>query len=68
VDVSQSWSPDTSFDKLPTVKMGYSMMSPVSQLFINRLIKEFGHYFPCPDSDQLIAMNLHPVIQKNTFE
>lgn len=68
VDVTQSWSPDTAFDKLPTVKMGYTMMSPLGQKFINRLIHEFGKYFPCPDSDQLIAMNLHPVIQKNTFE
>jgi hypothetical protein len=68
VDVTQSWSPDTAFEKLPTVKMDYNMMSPLSQEFITRLNHEFGNYFPCPDTDQLIAMNLHPVVQRNTFE
>jgi hypothetical protein len=48
--------------------MGYNKLTTTSQEFIDRLIDEFQRYFPAPDTDQLVAMHLHPVIQKNCFE
>jgi hypothetical protein len=68
IDCTHSWSPDTPFENIPTVRMGYNELTTTSQEFIDRLINEFQRYFPAPDSDQLVAMHLHPVIQKNCFE
>ena len=68
VHTAQSWSPDTQMEQLPTIKLVYDQLTTSSQELIDRLIIEFARYFPGPDSDQLLAMHLHPVTQKNTFE
>ena len=68
VDCTQSWSPNTLLEELPTIKKSYLDLTTVAQEFVNRLDIEFGKYFPGPDSDQLVAMHLHPVVQRNTFE
>ena len=68
IDCSHSWSPDISFENIPTVRLAYEQLTTTSQKFIDRLIVEFDRYFPVPDTDQLVAMHLHPVIQKNCFE
>jgi hypothetical protein len=68
VDVSKSWAPNCQLSDLPTQKLDYAHLSSVAQNFIDRLVSEFAFYFPGPDSDQLVAMHLHPVTQKNTFE
>jgi len=63
VDTTQSWAPNTLLDNLPKVSLQYSQMSVTTRQFIDRLIVEFDRYFPRPDSDQLIAMKLHPIMQ-----
>ena len=63
VDTTQSWPPNKSFEDLPVAKIPYDLLQEETKTFIQRLINEFDKYFPAPDSDQVIAMILHPIIR-----
>jgi hypothetical protein len=40
---------------------------PQSRELINRLVKEIDHYFPKPDSDQILMMIFNPVLHWSGF-
>lgn len=68
IDVGSTWKPDTPLPQLPRAKLKRSMLHPTTQTFIDRLLTEFKTYFPKPDSDQLVAMKLHPLMVWAGFE
>jgi len=63
VDVTWSWAPNTLFNDIKTAHLPYEELDPISRKLVDRLIDEIDKYFPTLDSDQLIAMKLHPVMQ-----
>ncbi len=62
VDCSQSWAPNIAFESIPKAELPYEQLSPVTRQFVDRLHNELSFYFPKADSDQLMAMKLHPVM------
>jgi len=62
-DVTKTWLPNTSIDLLPRVTMVYDDFTEVGRKFIDRLCSEMERYFPHPDTDQIIAVLLHPYFQ-----
>jgi hypothetical protein len=54
--------PSTEISKWPMVNMTIEQLKPDTQMLIERLVKEFDHYFKGPDSDQVMMMVFHPVM------
>jgi hypothetical protein len=67
IDCFSSWSPNKTLEELPRATLTYEQLQPTTKDFINRLLSELDNYFPTPDSDQIIAMNLHPIMVQNGF-
>ena len=67
-DVQGSWNPSVFMSKIPRRPFGVKALSLESQKFVERLLKNFDHYFPVPDNDQLLAMKLHPLMVYNGFK
>ena len=63
VDTTATWAPNKKFESMPTARLAYHQLHTHTQAFIDRLVIELDRYFPAPDSDQLIAMKLHPLIE-----
>lgn len=62
VDICNTWNPSTPISKWPMVTMAIGQLKDDTQVLLKRLVKEFDHYFPGPDSDQKMMMVLHPVM------
>ena len=60
----ESWK---LWDELPRKKVTRKDLLPSTITFITRLLDEFLRYFPDPDTDMLIAMNLHPLMHWQGF-
>jgi hypothetical protein len=63
-DTSVTWSPDVKIKDIPiiAVETDSPLLSETAKTLISRINDEFKNYFPIPDSDQLIAINVHPVM------
>jgi len=59
-DTSQMWSPRAKTEDIPTITSRQHALHEESKELLRRIKKEFDTYFPQPDSDQVIAMNVHP--------
>ena len=62
IDISKKYDPFLPAEKLPKAEIGREEMLDETKEFITRLIKELNFYLPNADSDQLIALNLHPIM------
>jgi hypothetical protein len=62
IDLGANWNPSCEVSKLPMVNMQLENLRPETQTLIERLVKEFDHYFRGPDSDQIMMMIFHPVM------
>jgi hypothetical protein len=60
-DNSKTWTPQTPVSEIPTIEMKREELHADTRELLSRLEKEFNRYLPEPDSDQLMAMVLHPV-------
>ena len=67
IDVSKSYNCHISRQKLKKIPIKKSRMTHTARMVIDRLITEFDNYFPNPDSDQLLAMKLHPLMDYSGF-
>jgi hypothetical protein len=56
------YKPSTELAKLPIISLDIDTLSPLTQTFMLRLVKEFDFYFKHPDGDQVKMMVLHPVM------
>lgn len=61
-DTSVMWSPQSSTDEIPLITSRTEGLHEESKELLKRIKKEFDTYFPLPDSDQVIAMYIHPVM------
>jgi hypothetical protein len=61
-DEMQRWDGSASFKSLPKITKKIKDMTEDARLLRSRLQKEFDHYFPSPDKNQLIAMMVDPVM------
>lgn len=62
VDITATWNPSCSVSKLPMITMELEHLLPDTRYLMERLVKEFDHYFKGPDSDQIMMMVFHPVM------
>jgi hypothetical protein len=68
IDITRLWDPQTELDKIPTVKKVRNQLSLETTELVSRFDREFKHYFPKPDSDQLVMMVFHPVMAWRDFK
>ena len=59
-DTSKVWDPTTTKENIPRIEHTVEQLHVTSQLFLKRLDHEFTFYYPEPDGDQIVAMQLHP--------
>jgi hypothetical protein len=62
LELGGNWYPSTEIAKWPMVTMQIEQLNDQTQVLLERLVKEFDHYFKRPDSDQTMMMVLHPVM------
>lgn len=60
-DTEKQWAPNISEEDIPTTQVQRDNLSSMSKEFLNRMEEEFEIYMKEPDTDQLMAMYLHPV-------
>jgi hypothetical protein len=61
------WAPTKEAWGIPTQNVLKVDLLPQSRILIDRLVKEFDHYFPKPDSDQILMMIFNPVFHWSGF-
>jgi hypothetical protein len=61
IDVSKPWRPDTSYDKLPRIKVKEEDFGSIAKTLLTRLRKEFDHYLEDLDDDMKVMTVVHPV-------
>jgi hypothetical protein len=61
-DIDMNWTPEKAIKDIPTVLLAREELMPTTRKLLLRLDKEFDFYFAEPDSDQMVAMILHPVM------
>ena len=64
----QTWPPNTPREQLPMIEIKKMDLMSTMQELIKRLLVEFERYFPSPDGDSCVALQLHPVIVSMGFE
>jgi hypothetical protein len=62
IDFSGQFSPSTELSKVPLITLEIHQLNPLTQSFMQRLVKEFDFYFKAPDGDQTKMMIFHPVM------
>ena len=67
IDTSNSYPCTMPRDKLPLAELEIVKLQQETRQLIVRLLKELDHYFKKPDSDQMISMNLHPIMHWSGF-
>ena len=67
MDVRMSWAPNTRVEDIPKISADRDTLSIDTLEFVNRLIKEYTTYFPYPDSDMVLMMAVHPIMQWNGY-
>lgn len=55
-------NPLMDFSKIPLHSLEIEQLNPLTQEFMQRLVKEFDFYFKYPDGDQTHMMVFHPVM------
>ena len=68
IDKMKKWSPNTPREQFPMVEIKKMDLMSTTQELIKRLLVEFERYFPSPDGDSCVALQLHPVIVSMGFE
>ena len=62
INLSVTWPPSMDPSQIPTVQKEYLELEDSTKELISRFVKEYDHYFPFPDSDQIQMMLFHPVM------
>jgi hypothetical protein len=60
MDLKKRWPPSTHIDKIPQITRDREELCANTIRFIDRIDKEFQHYFPQPDMDMRLALYFHP--------
>jgi hypothetical protein len=60
MDLKKRWPPSTNVDKIPQITRNREDLCANTITFIERIDKEFDHYFPQPDMDIRLALYFHP--------
>jgi hypothetical protein len=68
VDLNQTWLPDIDATKIPVISKELNELLPETNELINRFKKEFRHYFPQPDGDQVMMMVFNPLMVWSGFK
>jgi hypothetical protein len=60
MDLKKRWTSKTHVDKIPQITQDRDDLSANTITFIERIDKEFQHYFPQPDMDMRLALYFYP--------